>query len=82
MELSDGSVAVAVAEYRALRLRPKVLLVLDQKKRPLEKPQLLKLQGATSGWLRGPMPTIKRAPEPGGLGVNLDRLDLHRQFGI
>jgi hypothetical protein len=37
---------------------------------------------ATSGWLRRPMPTIKRALEPGALGVNLDRLDLHRQFGI
>lgn len=82
VELSDGSVAVVVAEYRAHRLRPTVLLVLDQKKRPLEKPQLLKLQAATSGWLRKPMPTIKRALEPGAFGVNLDSLDLHRQFGI
>ena len=82
VELSDGSVAVVVAEYRAHRLRPTVLQVLDQKKRPLGKPQLLKLQAATSGWLRRPMPTIKRALEPGAFGVNLESLDLHRQFGI
>lgn len=82
VELSDGSVAVVVAEYRAHRLRPTVLTVLDQKKRPLEKPQLLKLQAATSGWLRRPMPTIKRALEPGAFGVDLSSLDLHRQFGI
>lgn len=82
LELSDGSVAVVVAEYRAHRLRPTVLLVLDQKKRPLEKPQLLKLQASTSGWLRKPMPTVKRALEPGAFGVDLKSLDLHRQFGI
>lgn len=82
VELSDGSVAVVVAEYRAHRLRPTVLQVLDQKKRRLDKPQLLKLQAATSGWLRRPMPTIKRALEPGAFGVDLQSLDLHRQFGI
>jgi len=82
VELSDGSVAVVVAEYRAHRLRPTVLQVLDQKKQRLDKPQLLKLQAATSGWLRRPMPTIKRALEPGAFGVDLQSLDLHRQFGI
>lgn len=82
MELSDGSVAVAVAEYRALRLREAALLVLDQKKRPLEKTRLLKLQVATSGWLRRSIPTIKRTLESGAFGVNLASLGPHRQFGI
>lgn len=81
VELSNGAIAVVVAEYRSHRLRPTVLMMLDEHKRPLARPTLLKLQAST-GWRKRSMPSIKRSLEPDAYGINLGSIDLHRQFGI
>lgn len=82
VELTDGSIAVVVAEYRAHRLRPTVLRLLDASKQPLPKPELLKLQAGSEGWRRQPLPAIHRSLEPDAFGIRLETIDLTRYFGI
>jgi glycine cleavage system protein P-like pyridoxal-binding family len=47
VELSSGEVAVVVAEYRARRLRPKVMVLLDANKNKLEKSVVVDLREAS-----------------------------------
>jgi len=47
VELSSGEVAVVVAEYRARRLRPKVMVLLDANKNKLEKSVIIDLREAS-----------------------------------
>lgn len=82
VELTDGSVAVVVAEYRAHRLRPTVLRLLGAGKRPLAKPELLKLQADRSARRQQPTPGIRRSLEPDAFGIRLEDIDLHQYFGI
>jgi hypothetical protein len=81
VELSNGVIAVVVAEYRSHRLRPTVLMMLDEHKRPLARPTLLNLRDST-GWRKRSMPSIKRSLESDAYGINLGSIDLHHQFGI
>lgn len=43
VELSTGEVAIVVAENRARRLRPKVMLILDEHKKPLDRHLIIDL---------------------------------------
>jgi len=47
VELSSGEVAVVVAEYRAKRLRPKVMILLDADKNKLENSVMVDLREAS-----------------------------------
>ena len=43
MELNTGEVAVVVSQNRSRRLKPRVMLVLDQEKKPFPNPIMLDL---------------------------------------
>ncbi|MDX1736463.1 MAG: HD-GYP domain-containing protein [Halioglobus sp.] len=73
VELSSGEVGVVVAEYRTRRLRPKVMLLLDNNKRELRRSRVIDLQEldaqAGSAGL-----TIKRSLEPDAFGIDLSQV--------
>ncbi|CAA0125498.1 Cyclic di-GMP phosphodiesterase [Halioglobus japonicus] len=73
VELSSGEVGVVVAEYRTRRLRPKVMLLLDEQKNRLPTAQVIDLQefAAASG---GAPLTIKTSLEPLAYGLDLARV--------
>jgi len=75
VELSSGEVGVVVAEYRTRRLRPKVMLLLDSKKRVLPRRKIIDLQemGARE---TGATITIKRSLEPQAYGIDFASLGL------
>ncbi len=75
VELSSGEVGVVVAEYRTRRLRPKVMILLDEKKRQLRKSKVIDLQElSTAGNLSL---SIVRSLEPEAFGIDLTEVALH-----
>ncbi len=70
VELSSGEVGVVVAEYRTRRLRPKVLLLLDSRKKALPRSRLIDLQDDSDS-SRGTMLSIKKSLEPDAYGIDL-----------
>ena len=75
VELSSGEVGVVVAEYRTRRLRPKVMILLDEKKRQLRKSKVIDLQElSTAGNLSL---SIVRSLEPEAFGIDLAEVALH-----
>ncbi|MBE9538209.1 MAG: HD-GYP domain-containing protein [Proteobacteria bacterium] len=70
VELSSGEVAVVVAEYRARRLRPKVMVLLDAQKNKLEKSVMLDLRepGENNNM---PALSIVRGLDPDVYGIDL-----------
>ena len=77
VELSTGAVGVVVAEYRTRRLRPQVLLLLDDQKNELPNPVVVDLQAET---MEGgqPPPDIVRALEPGAHNLDLSRISFEQ----
>jgi HD-GYP domain-containing protein (c-di-GMP phosphodiesterase class II) len=73
VELSDGRVGVVVAEYRTRRLRPRVLILLDEEKHVLEQPVALNLM-ETKKDARGKPLHISRSLEPGSYDLRPDQL--------
>jgi HD-GYP domain-containing protein (c-di-GMP phosphodiesterase class II) len=70
VELSSGEVGVVVAEYRTRRLRPKVMILLDEKKRQLRKSRVIDLQELSAA--NGNLPlSIVRSLEPEAFGIDL-----------
>jgi len=73
VELSDGRVGVVVAEYRTRRLRPRVLVLLDEEKHTLEMPRALNLM-ETKNDSRGRPLHISRSLEPGSYDLRPEQL--------
>lgn len=73
VELSDGRVGVVVAEYRTRRLRPRILLLLDEDKQTLEQTTTLNLMDTKKDARNKPL-HISRSLEPGAYGIRPDQL--------
>jgi HD-GYP domain-containing protein (c-di-GMP phosphodiesterase class II) len=73
VELSDGRVGVVVAEYRTRRLRPRVLILLDEEKHALSQPKTLNLM-ETKHDGRGRPLHISRSLEPGSYDLRPEQL--------
>jgi HD-GYP domain-containing protein (c-di-GMP phosphodiesterase class II) len=75
VELTSGEVGVVVSEYRTRRLKPKVLILLDQRKYRLREPRMVDLSeesGNNGATPRG----IARALEPGAYDIDLSTLQI------
>ena len=75
VELSSGEVGVVLAEYRARRLRPQVLILLDRDKRPLRDPKPLDLLTTTHDEDGRPL-EIATSLEPGAYGVDIEAVSI------
>lgn len=79
VELSDGRVGVVVSEYRTRRLRPTVLLILDEEKHTLDKPVILNLMETRNDRLARPL-HISRSLEPGSYDLRPEQLYRYDMF--
>jgi len=73
VELSDGRVGVVVAEYRTRRLRPRVLLLLDEEKQVLTQAKTLNLMETKHDGKGRPL-HISRSLEPGSYDLRPEQL--------
>ena len=70
VELSSGEVGVVVAEYRTRRLRPKIMLLLDSRKKKLRKTRIIDLQEESANASL----TITRSLEPEAYDIDLSKI--------
>lgn len=70
VELTSGEVGVVVAEYRTRRLRPKIMVLLDAKKRQLKQTRVIDLQELDTTDRRKNV-GIKRSLEPEAYDIDL-----------
>jgi len=75
VELTSGEVGVVVSEYRTRRLKPKVLMLLDQRKYRLREPKLVDLNEEPAHTEASPR-AIAKALEPGAYEIDLSKLQL------
>ena len=75
VELTSGEVGVVVSEYRTRRLKPKVLMLLDQRKYRLREPKLVDLNEEPAHTAASPR-AIAKALEPGAYEIDLSKLQL------
>ncbi|UTA46712.1 HD-GYP domain-containing protein [Simiduia sp. 21SJ11W-1] len=75
VELSSGEVAVVVAEYRSRRLRPQVIVVLDENKEALIELKILDLMQQTHTADGKPL-EILGSLEAGAFGIDLSSIEL------
>jgi HD-GYP domain-containing protein (c-di-GMP phosphodiesterase class II) len=75
VELSTGEVAVVIAEYRARRLRPQVMVVLDADKKPLDNICMIDLS-ETTHTLEGEPLEIVDSLSPDDYGIDLGAIVL------
>ncbi|WP_116368335.1 HD-GYP domain-containing protein [Parahaliea mediterranea] len=73
VELSSGEIGVVVAESRVRRLKPKVMLLLDNGKRQLGAPRVIDLQETADN--DEPL-LIRRSLEPGAYSIDLSAIRL------
>jgi len=73
VELSDARVGVVLSGYRQHKLRPNLLLLLDQHKQPFDDPCRLDMKSADTG-IDGQPLTIVRSLEPGAYGLDQERI--------
>ncbi len=69
IELSDGRVGVVAAHHKALRLRPKIMLILDPDKKPYSKFDMIDLHATETGEDGKPL-NISKSIEPGMYGID------------
>lgn len=69
VELSDGRVGVVVAHHRMLRLRPKIMLILDQKKQSYPRYDVVDMHSVETGEDGKPL-NIAKSIEPGIYGID------------
>lgn len=74
VELTSGEVGVVVAEYRTRRLRPKVMLLLDAKKRRLKRNRVIDLQDIEASPKHDTV-GIKRSLEPESFDIDLTEVN-------
>jgi HD-GYP domain-containing protein (c-di-GMP phosphodiesterase class II) len=75
VELSSGEVAIVVAEYRARRLRPQVMVVLDENKEALIEVVIRDLMIETENPDGSPL-EILGSLEPDAYGIDLSSIEL------
>lgn len=75
VELSSGEVAVVVAEYRTRRLRPRVMIILDAHKQPVDGVHMVDLLRETQLADGAPL-EISASLEPGSYGIDMDSIHL------
>jgi len=75
VELSSGEVAVVIAEYRTRRLRPKVMILLDADKQPLQEFRTVDLLEQAHGADGGPL-EITGSLEPEAYGIEMSAVRL------
>ncbi len=75
VELSSGEVAVVLAEYRARRLRPEVMLLLDKNKKPVRDTVIINLFEKTHDE-QGQSLNIVQSLEPNAYGIKMDSINL------
>jgi hypothetical protein len=73
VELSNSEVGVVVSTHSKLRLRPQVLVVMDENKRPHRPHRLLDLARTAAPRDGGEM-KIRRVLQPGAYGIRLREL--------
>lgn len=69
VELSDSRVAIVMAHHRLHRLKPRIMLILDQDKKPYSKFEVLDMHKVEEDETGQPL-KIKRSVEPGQYGIN------------
>jgi len=69
VELTDGRVGVVVTEHRRRRLRPRILILLNREKAPLEEPSYVNLLDETEDEAGRPLEILR--------GVDPSTYDLH-----
>ncbi len=75
VELSSGEVAVVVAEYRTRRLRPQVMVLLDENKQPLTNIKTIDLISETTT-ADGRKLDIVSSLEPDAYGIDMAAIQL------
>jgi HD-GYP domain-containing protein (c-di-GMP phosphodiesterase class II) len=75
VELSSGEVAIVVAEYRSRRLRPQVMVLLDQDKTPLTDVTFIDLLNKTHTADGRPLEIIGSL-EPDAYGIDMTAIQL------
>ena len=76
VELTSGEVGVVVSEYRTRRLKPKVLMLLDQRKYRLREPKMVDLSEEPANTNGATPRGIARALEPGAYDIDLSTLQI------
>jgi putative nucleotidyltransferase with HDIG domain len=69
VELSDERIGIVVANHRALRLRPKIMLILDKDKEPYSKFNMIDLHSIETGEDGNPL-NILKSIDPGLYGID------------
>ncbi|MFK8041672.1 HD-GYP domain-containing protein [Congregibacter sp.] len=73
VELSSGEVAAVISEYRTRRLRPRVMVLLDENKQPLRNVRSLDLMETTHDDTGAPLDIVTSLP-PEAHGISLSDL--------
>ena len=69
IELSDARVGIVVAHHRELRLRPKIMLILDKNKNPFSRFDVIDLHAIEIGEDGHPL-NIAKSIDPGTYGID------------
>ncbi len=69
VELTTGEVGVVLSQNRVRRLRPEIMLILDEHKKPIESGAVIDLMKELSDSSENPL-EIKDALEPGAYGID------------
>lgn len=75
VELTTGEVGVVVSESRTWRLKPKVMLLLDDRKFRLAEPRMIDLSGMASEEEESTI-GIARSLEPGAYDIDLSQVEV------
>ncbi len=75
VELSSGEIAIIVAEYRSRRLRPRVMVLLDREKKPLDAPVIIDMLTQTHTE-SGEELSIVGSLEPDAYGIDMRGIKL------
>ena len=75
VELSNREVGVVMAAYRESRLRPRLLVLLDADKKPLDQPRTLDLKHVTKAPDGSPL-EIRSSLEPGAHDIDMARIPI------
>ena len=75
VELTTGEVGVVVSESRTRRLKPTVMLLLDERKYRLPEPRTIDLSGLAGDQETSPA-GIARSLEPGAYEIDLSKVEI------
>ncbi|MBV1873754.1 MAG: HD-GYP domain-containing protein [Gammaproteobacteria bacterium] len=73
IELSTGHIAIVVAENKTRRLRPKILMLLDENKKPIKNASIIDLMTPRKSIYEAPV-LITKSLEPGAYGIRPEEI--------